>query len=97
MAGKSYAVCDFYISQFMKYGRPFYWLRLTEAGTRKLLNNNAEIRALNEQYDKREARGFVESKFSGSLKQFLVAFTGNKTLSKDEVKELKEWLDEFEC
>lgn len=42
MAGKSYAVCDFYISQFMKYGRPFYWLRLTEAGTRKLLNNNAE-------------------------------------------------------
>ena len=49
-----------------------------------------------EQYDKREARGFVESKFSGSLKQFLVAFTGNKTLSKEEVKELKEWLDEFE-
>lgn len=42
MAGKSYAVCDFYISQFMKYGRPFYWLRLTEAGTRKLLLNNAE-------------------------------------------------------
>lgn len=42
MAGKSYAVTDFYISQFMKYGRPFYWLRLTEAGTRKLLLNNAE-------------------------------------------------------
>lgn len=42
MAGKSYAVCDFYISQFVKYGRPFYWLRLTEAGTRKLLLNNAE-------------------------------------------------------
>lgn len=49
-----------------------------------------------EQYDKREARGFIESKFSGSLKQFLVAFTGNKALSKEEVKELKEWLDEFE-
>lgn len=42
MAGKSYAVTDFYVSQFMKYGRPFYWLRLTEAGTRKLLLNNAE-------------------------------------------------------
>lgn len=42
MAGKSYAVTDFYIHQFMKYGRPFYWLRLTEAGTRKLLLNNAE-------------------------------------------------------
>lgn len=42
MAGKSYAVADFYVSQFMKYGRPFYWLRLTEAGTRKMLINNAE-------------------------------------------------------
>jgi len=42
MAGKSYAVTDFYIHQFMEYGRPFYWLRLTEAGTRKLLLNNAE-------------------------------------------------------
>lgn len=42
MAGKSYAVTDFYVSQFIEYGRPFYWLRLTEAGTRKLLLNNAE-------------------------------------------------------
>ena len=42
MAGKSYAVTDFYVHQFFEYGRPFYWLRLTEAGTRKLLNNNAE-------------------------------------------------------
>ena len=42
MAGKSYAVTDFYIHQFMEHNRPFYWLRLTEAGTRKLLLNNAE-------------------------------------------------------
>lgn len=42
MAGKSYAVTDFYLSQFFEYGRPFYWLRLTEAGTKKLLTNNAE-------------------------------------------------------
>ena len=42
MAGKSYAVADFYVSQFIRYGRPFYWLRLTEAGTRKMLQNNAE-------------------------------------------------------
>ena len=42
MAGKSYAVTDFYINQFVTHGRPFYWLRLTEAGTRKLLLNNAE-------------------------------------------------------
>ena len=41
-AGKSYAVTDFYVRQFKKYGRPFYWLRLTEASQKKLLANNAE-------------------------------------------------------
>lgn len=41
-AGKSYAVTEFYVRQWRKYHRPFYWLRLTEASQRKLLNNNAE-------------------------------------------------------
>ena len=41
-AGKSYAVTDFFCRQFELYGRPFYWLRLTEASQRKLLANNAE-------------------------------------------------------
>ena len=41
-AGKSYAVTEFFVRQWRKYGRPFYWLRLTEASARKLLVNNAE-------------------------------------------------------
>ena len=41
-AGKSYACTDFFIRQFKKYGRPFWWLRLSEASSRKLLQNNAE-------------------------------------------------------
>lgn len=41
-AGKSYAVTDFFCRQFKKYGRPFYWLRLTDASQKKLLKNNAE-------------------------------------------------------
>ena len=41
-AGKSYAVTDFFCRQWRKYGRPFYWLRLTEASQMKLLTNNAE-------------------------------------------------------
>ena len=41
-AGKSYAVTEFYVRQFIKYERPFYWLRLSEASQRKLLMNNAE-------------------------------------------------------
>ena len=41
-AGKSYAVTNFYVGQYKKYGRPFYWMRLTDESHRKLLNNNAE-------------------------------------------------------
>lgn len=41
-AGKSYAVTNFYVDQFVNKGRPFYWLRLTDKSQSKLLNNNAE-------------------------------------------------------
>lgn len=41
-AGKSYATTEFFVNQFIKYGRPFYWLRLTDASQSKLLMNNAE-------------------------------------------------------
>ena len=41
-AGKSYAVTDFFCRQWRCYGRPFYWLRLTDASQKKLLANNAE-------------------------------------------------------
>ena len=41
-AGKSYAVTECYVRQWKKYGRPFYWLRLTDTSQKKLLTNNAE-------------------------------------------------------
>lgn len=41
-AGKSYAIVDFFVSQFIEHGTPFYWIRLTDAQSRQLLNNNAE-------------------------------------------------------
>lgn len=40
--GKSYAATEFFVQQWRKYDRPFYWLRLTEASCKKLLTNNAE-------------------------------------------------------
>lgn len=40
--GKSYAVVSFFVSQWRQYGRPFYWLRLTDTSAGKLLQNNAE-------------------------------------------------------
>lgn len=41
-AGKSYAVTDFYVNQFLTHGTVFYWLRLTDKQASKLLQNNAE-------------------------------------------------------
>lgn len=41
-AGKSYAVTNMFVNQWKKYGRPFYWLRLTDTSAKKLLTNKAE-------------------------------------------------------
>ena len=41
-AGKSYSTTDFFCRQFVNKGIPFIWLRLTDAATTKLLQNNAE-------------------------------------------------------
>ena len=41
-AGKSYSVTNFFVDQYKNKGIPFTWLRLTEAASRKLLQNNAE-------------------------------------------------------
>ncbi len=49
-----------------------------------------------EQYEKNEAEGFIESKFGGSLKNFLVAFRGSEKIGKNDIEDLKAWLDEFD-
>ena len=41
-AGKSYAVMRQFVKDWKDKGKPFTWLRLTEASQRKLLNNNAD-------------------------------------------------------
>lgn len=41
-AGKSYAVTKTYLNQWVKFKRPFTWLRLTDASQQKLLANNCE-------------------------------------------------------
>lgn len=40
--GKSYAVTNFFVDQFVNRGIPFVWLRLTDRQSAKLLQNNAE-------------------------------------------------------
>lgn len=41
-AGKSYAVMEFFVDQFVNRGRPFFWLRLSEPSAKKMLANDAE-------------------------------------------------------
>lgn len=41
-AGKSYAITEYFVKKWKQKGIPFYWLRLNEASTKKLLANNAE-------------------------------------------------------
>lgn len=41
-AGKSYAVLDFFLNQWVNKGIPYTWIRLTEKQSQKLLQNNAE-------------------------------------------------------
>lgn len=40
-AGKSYAVMNYFVHEWKTKHKPFIWLRLTEASTKKLLANNA--------------------------------------------------------
>lgn len=48
------------------------------------------------EYQRREAHGFVDRNFNGSLKNFLVAFSGGNSVDAKEIKELKEWLSELD-
>lgn len=41
-AGKSYAVLDFFLKKWKEKGIPFYWLRIAETSTQKLLENKAQ-------------------------------------------------------
>lgn len=49
-----------------------------------------------EEYYRKKTRGFVKDHFGNSLKGFLMAFSGGGRLKQEEIKELKDWLDEFD-
>lgn len=47
------------------------------------------------EFNRKEATNFV-SKFGGTLKDLLSAFSGNKPLDKEEIEELKEWIKKID-
>lgn len=46
-------------------------------------------------YNRSEAENFI-SKFGGTLKDFLSAFSNSRPLNEKDIRELKEWLDKFD-
>ncbi len=48
-----------------------------------------------EEYNRNEAENFI-SKFGGTLKDFLSAFSNSRPLNEKDIQELKEWLEKFD-
>lgn len=46
-----------------------------------------------EEYVSQWTAGFLDKEYGGSLKKFLLAFTGGKSLSEEQAKELHDFLD----
>lgn len=70
--------------------------RLCERGILK--SEGAVIASLysKEQIQRRESREFLEKTFDGSLPAFLAAFANGKSLSAQEVSEIRKMIDDYE-
>lgn len=62
------------------------------------VNDSSTVKALisREEFYSRQSEEFVEDSFKGSLPAFLAAFTKNKTLSKEEISEIRRMIDSYE-
>ena len=66
----------------------------TANGSHQIIAENChEPYMTKEQFYAKEADQFLQSKFQGSLKSFLAAFSSEKKLSDDEMQDLKDWFD----
>lgn len=67
--------------------------RLSDKGLVQNVNTVVTALVSREQVQRRESNAFVERTFHGSLPGFVAAFLGDKTLSEEEARELKELID----
>lgn len=70
--------------------------RLCEKGIFR--NDHGTVTSLlsRDEFYARQSEKFVDETFGGSLPAFLAAFTTRKTLSKEEVKSLRDMIDSYE-
>lgn len=49
-----------------------------------------------EEYERAKAEGFLQKQYHGSMEQFFVALYGGKTITQEEKRQLKQWIDNLE-
>ncbi len=69
--------------------------RLCEKGIFRNENGVVSSVISREEYNARQSRQFVEEAFAGSLPAFLTAFTSGKTLSPEEVAQLRQLVAQY--
>lgn len=69
--------------------------RLTERGVVKTENAIVTALVTREQVQEQESREFVDKTFSGSLPQFLAAFTRQAKLSREDIDQIQSLIDNY--
>jgi predicted transcriptional regulator len=71
--------------------------RLCERGVLKSAGATITSLYSKEEIQRQESREFLDKTFDGSLPAFLAAFTGNKSLSAQDVAEIHRMIDSYEA
>ena len=69
--------------------------KLCERGIFDTTNSLVTVKISKDEFQAIQSEQFVEDTFQGSLPAFIAAFTARKTLSAQEVQELKKLIDSF--
>lgn len=70
--------------------------KLSEKGLFLMEDSVVTVLMTREEYESAQSTVFVEETFRGSLPAFVAAFTRNKTISPEELRELRQLLDKYE-
>ena len=70
--------------------------KFTEKGLFRMENGAVTVLMTREAYESAQSAEFVEETFRGSLPAFVAAFTRSKSISPEQLQELRQLLDEYE-
>lgn len=70
--------------------------KFTEKGLFRMENGIVTVLITREAYESAQSAEFVEETFRGSLPAFVAAFTRSKSISPEQLQELRQLLDEYE-